>query len=292
MTGGPEVVHAARAEVGEGPCWDVARGVLLWVDIYRGLVHLLNPASGLDTTLDAGQPVGAVVPAAGGDLVAAVRDGFVRIDPATARIEVVAPVEEDLADHLMNDGKCDPCGAFVAGTLHRDELAGAGTLYRLNPDRSVDRLVSGVTLSNGLAWSPSGDRMYYVDSATQAVDVFEYDASGRVGDRRRFVEITPDDGMPDGLAVDAEGGVWVALWGGSEVRRYTTAGALDDVVELPVSQVTSCAFGGDDWGDLYITSASWELDEARVQEDSLAGAVFVARPGVAGVPTSRFAGSA
>jgi sugar lactone lactonase YvrE len=292
MTGRPEVVLAARAEVGEGPCWDAAHGLLLWVDIYRGLVHLLNPASGVDTTVRVGQPVGAVVPAAGGGLVAAVRDGFVRIDTATARIDVVAPVEEHLADHLMNDGKCDPCGAFVAGTLHRDELVGAGALYRLNRDRSVDRLVSGVTLSNGLGWSPSGDRMYYIDSATQAVDVFEYDASGPVGDRRRFVEVAPADGMPDGLAVDAEGGVWVALWGGSEVRRYTTGGTLDHVVELPVSQVTSCAFGGEDWGDLYITSASWKLDEARVQEEPLAGAVFVARPGVPGMATSCFAGPA
>lgn len=292
MTGRPEVVLEARAEVGEGPSWDAARGVLLWVDIYRGLVHMLDPASGLDTTIDTGQPVGAVVPAVGGHLVAAVRDGFVCIDPATGGIEALAPVEADIPDHLMNDGKCDPSGAFLAGTLHRDDAPGAGALYRLNRDLSVDRLVSGLTISNGLGWSPSGDRMYYIDSPTQTVDVFEYGASGRLGERTRFVEIDRDDGMPDGLAVDAEGGVWVALWGGAGVRRYTAEGALDHVVELPVSLVTSCAFGGGDWGDLYITSASWEFDEARFQDEPLAGAVFVLRPGVSGVPTSRFAGSA
>jgi sugar lactone lactonase YvrE len=192
----------------------------------------------------------------------------------------------------MNDGKCDPSGAFLAGTMHRDEVAGAGALYRLSPDGSVDRLISGVTISNGLGWSPSGDRMYYVDSPTQAVDVVDYDAFGPLGGRRRFAEIAPADGMPDGLAVDAEGGVWVALWGGSQVRRFTADGMLDDIVELPVSQVTSCAFGGEDWGELYITSASWEYDEARFQDEPLAGAVFAARPGVSGMPTSRFAGSA
>jgi sugar lactone lactonase YvrE len=292
MTGRPDVVLAARAEVGEGPCWDAARGVLLWVDIYRGLVHLLDPGSGADMTIAVGRAVGAVVPAAGGGLVAAAQDGFVHIDPATGAVEVLAPVEAGIADHLMNDGKCDPSGAFLAGTMHRDEVAGAGALYRLNRDLSVDRLVPGVTISNGLGWSPSGDRMYYVDSLTQAVDVFEYDASGRLGERRRFVEIARADGMPDGLAVDAEGGVWVALWGGCEVRRYTADGQLDHVVELPVSQVTSCAFGGEDWGDLYITSASWEFDEARFQDEPLAGAVFAARPGVSGMPTGRFTGSA
>lgn len=291
MTGRPEVVFDARAEVGEGPSWDAERGLLLWVDIYRGLVHMLDPASGLDTTIDAGQPVGAVVPAASGDLVAAVRDGFVQIEPTTGNVDVLVPVEADRADHMMNDGKCDPAGAFLAGTMHRDEVAGAGTLYRLNPDRSVDRLVSGVTISNGLGWSPSGDRMYYVDSPTQAVDVFGYDAMGRLGERRRFVEIDHADGMPDGLTVDAEGGVWVALWGGSELRRYTSEGVLDHIVELPVSLVTSCAFGGEDWGDLYITSASWELDAVRLQDEPLAGAVFASRPGVSGMPTSRFAGS-
>jgi sugar lactone lactonase YvrE len=292
MIGRAQVALDARAEVGEGPAWDAARGVLLWVDIYRGLVHLFDPVSGQDTTVRAGQPVGAVVPTAGEGLVAAVRDGFVRIEPVTGAIEVLASVEEHLPRNLMNDGKCDPSGAFLAGSMHLDEVTAEGTLHRLNPDLSVDHLLSGVTISNGLGWSPSGDRMYYIDSPTQAIDVFEYDPSGQLGARRRFVEIAETDGMPDGLAVDAEGGVWVALWGGSAVRRYTTGGALDQVIELPVTQVTSCAFGGEDWGDLYITSASWEFDEARFQEEPLAGAVFVARPGVIGMPTSRFAGSA
>jgi sugar lactone lactonase YvrE len=223
-------------------------------------------------------------------LVLALENGFALFDPGSGALRQVAEIEACAPDALMNDGKCDPQGRFVAGTTTRRETPGAGALYRLDSDCSVDVLLRDVTLSNGLGWSPDGRVMYYVDSALQRIDTFLYGKDGRLTARRVFVEIPEAAGMPDGLTVDADGYVWVALWGGSAVRRYSPEGVLEGELRLPVSQVTSCAFGGADWGDLFITSASWEMDAASRQKEPHAGAIFAARPGVVGQQTYRFRG--
>jgi sugar lactone lactonase YvrE len=269
--------------VAEGPVWDAARKVLVWVDIYRGEVHLFDPASGQDTAFGVGQPVGAAATTTSGDLILALRDGFGRLDPATGELRMVAAVEADRGDSLMNDGKCDRAGRFLAGTTTLSEAPRAGTLYRLNPDCTVETVLADVTLSNGIDWSPDGTVMYYIDSHLQRVEMFDYAADGRVSRRRTFAEITAAAGMPDGLTVDAEGYVWVALWGGAAVHRFTPDGELDRVVRLPVSFVTSCAFGGADLEELYITSSSWQFDAARFRAEPLAGALFVTRPGAVGL---------
>jgi sugar lactone lactonase YvrE len=282
-----EVALAAAAEVGEGPIWDASRSALLWVDIYRCEVHLFDPASGGDTVFGVGQPVGAVATTASGDLRLAVRDGFARLDVGSGEVRLVAPVEIALSDNLMNDGKCDRAGRFLAGTTSYSETPGAGALYRLNADLTVDTILADVTLSNGLDWSPDGTIMYYVDSRLQRIDMLDYDTAGGVAGRRTFLEIPRDAGMPDGLTVDADGHVWVALWGGAAVRRYAPDGTLDRVLPLPVSFVTSCAFGGAQLDELYITTSSWEFDAARFEAEPEAGALFVARPGVAGLPPTQ-----
>jgi sugar lactone lactonase YvrE len=157
----------------------------------------------------------------------------------------------------MNDGACDRAGRFFAGTMAEDEATPAGALYRLDPDHVVTRLVAGVTVSNGIGWSPDERLMYYVDSPTRRVDVFDYDpATGAIEGRRPFASLPPGDAVPDGLTVDAEGGVWVALWGGSAVHRYDRAGRLDRVLEIPSVNVTSCAFGGAGLDQLYVTAAA------------------------------------
>jgi sugar lactone lactonase YvrE len=167
---------------------------------------------------------------------------------------------------------------------------GAGALYRLDPDLRVSRVVSGITLSNGLDWSPDHRQMYYIDSPTQGVDVFDFEvADGSLGPRRRLITIPRADGLPDGMTVDAEGGLWVALHGSGSIRRYTLDGRVDRIVRLPVSLVTSCAFGGPDLADLYITSIKLGLSEQALQAEPLAGALFRCRPGVRGLPAHRFA---
>jgi sugar lactone lactonase YvrE len=286
-----ELVLDARAELGEGPVWDERLRRLVWVDIQRGRVHLYDPEAGRCRHLRAGQPVGAAAPSAHGGLVLALAGGFARLDVETGALAMIAEVEADRPENRMNDGACDAVGRFWAGTMALDTRPGAGSLYRLDPDGRVTRVLTDVTISNGLDWSLDGRTMYYVDSPTRRIDRFDYDpATGEIGNRRPFVSIPEEAGLPDGLTVDAEGGVWVALWGGAALHRYGPDGRLDRVVPLPVTQPTSCAFGGPDLADLYVTSARMELSPEQRRRQPQAGGLFRLRPGVAGRPAHAFEG--
>jgi sugar lactone lactonase YvrE len=281
----------ARAELGEGVTWDADARRLLWVDIMAGRVHVLDPESGSTRTFEVGQPVGAAAPAKRGGAILAVRDGFARLNFDTGAVHMIADVERDRPNHRMNDGACDAAGRFWAGTMSMQETRGAGSLYRLDPDGRVHRVLEGVTISNGIDWSLDNRHMYYIDSPTGRVDRFDFDLhSGSLTNRRPFVTIDPEDGLPDGLTVDAEGAVWVALWDGAAVRRYTSDGALDRVIRLPVTRPTTCAFGGPDLATLYITSAWIELPEQERQRQPAAGGMFRHRPGVTGRPAHPFGG--
>jgi sugar lactone lactonase YvrE len=284
-----ELVLDAGADVGEGPVWDAATGGLIWVDITSSVVHVWYP-DGRWRSWQVPEHVGAAVPRAAGGMMLAVRSGFASLaDDGSVR--VVAMVEADDAGTRMNDGKCDPQGRFWAGTMAYAETPGAGSLYRLDPDGAVHQVLTGLTISNGLGWSPDGTVMYYIDTASGGVDTFRFDAAaGAITGRRRLITVDPADGSPDGMTVDDEGCLWVALWGGGAVRRYRPDGTLDAVVPLPASQVTSCAFGGQDGGDLYITTAACGLSPRQRDAQSHAGGLFRCRPGVTGPPTTPFAG--
>ncbi|MGI8614720.1 MAG: SMP-30/gluconolactonase/LRE family protein [Nocardioidaceae bacterium] len=286
-----ELVLDARAEVGEGPVWDVARSELVWVDIPRGLVHRLDPATGRDEPLPVQQPVGAVGLRESGGLVLAVRDGFGLLDAGSREVRIVQRVESDRPNNRMNDGKCDRAGRFWAGTMALDETPRAGALYRLETDLQVRQVVRDATMPNGLDWSLDDRTLYYVDSVEAGIDIFDYDpTTADLADRRRLVDIAPTDGLPDGLTVDAQGFLWVALWGGSHVRRYTPDGRLDAVVELPVTQVTSCTFGGAEMDELYVTTAAAGLDGDALRREPHAGGIFRFRPGCRGRATRLFGG--
>jgi sugar lactone lactonase YvrE len=191
----------------------------------------------------------------------------------------------------MNDAKCDPAGRLLAGTTAFDFSPHAAALYRVEPDWSFEEVAGGVTQSNGLAWSPGGSRMYFIDSATQGVDVFDYDAgAGSAGNRRRLVTIDRAHGIPDGMTADDQGNLWVACFGGAAVRCFSPAGEQLEEVFFPVSQVTSCAFGGPGLADLYVTSAAYRLSAGQLRKEPHAGATFVCRPGAVGLPASSFAG--
>jgi sugar lactone lactonase YvrE len=282
MTTQPAPVRAPVATLGEGPLWDAAGQALYWVDIPAGRVHRMA-ADGSITSWDAGQPVGAVVPRASGGLVAAARDGFMALDLASGELTLLAAVEQDRPGNRMNDGACDRAGRFLAGTMAQDERPHAGALYRLEPDLAVTTLLTGVGISNGIGWSPDGRLMYYVDSHAHRVDVFDYDpATGSIDGRRRFAEVGGGDVVPDGLTVDAEGGVWVAVWGGGAVLRHDPAGQVRETVQVPADRVSSCAFGGGDLDRLYITTAAGPGRGA--------GALFACQPGVTGQPGHPFQG--
>jgi len=279
-----DVLVRERAALGEVPRWSVALQSLLWLDIDGGLLHVTEPDSGRDATHDVGPGMGLVAPRADGGVALARRDALVvaPLDGAPERPLASIP---SAPDEVMNEGACDPAGRLWAGTYAAGERPGGGRLYRLDPDGAVRTVLRSVTLSNGLGWSPDHRTMYYVDSATQAIDTFTYDvASGTIADRRPWVRIAKEDGLPDGLAVDHDGAVWVALWGGRAVRRYAPDGRLDRVVDVPADHVTACAFGGRDGATLFITTAAGYLEPAARAAQPLAGSLFALDPGVSGPP--------
>lgn len=285
---GVEVVAASGAELGEGPVWDTRTNRLVWVDILGRRIHLTSVRTATDEVLDVPLDVGAVVPRAAGGFVAALQDGFWVVGDGPAhRLTSVAQARPGLR---FNDGKCDPSGRFWAGTMAYDKSAGGGALYRFDPDGRATCVLEGVTISNGLAWSADGRTMYYIDTPTQRVDAFSFEAAtGEISDRRPVIRFPVESGAPDGMTIDADGGLWVALWGGGAVHRYVD-GNLDRVINLPVSQPTSCAFGGENLDELYVTSAWAGLSEEERRLQPLAGALFRIRPGVRGVPSVAFGG--
>lgn len=285
-----ELVLDLKAELGEGPVWDAGRERLLFVDIMQGHVHEFDPVTRRDRIVDVGFPVGAVAPTVRGDWVVAARGGFYRVNPDTGRVALVAAVEADVPDNRMNDGYVDARGRFWAGTMSTVKRRRAGSLYRLDPDGQVTRHITGVTTSNGVDWSLDGKLMYFVDTGINRVDVLDFDETrGEVSGRRPFAYVPALSGKPDGLIVDGEGYVWLALFRGGALHRYTPDGRLNRVVKLPVSLVTKCAFGGPDLADLYITTARTALNEEQRKSQPAAGGVFRVRPGVRGRPVPRFA---
>jgi sugar lactone lactonase YvrE len=277
-----EVAVRAEATLGEGPTWDAAAGRLIWIDILGSRVYTYDPDTGRRTVRVTDQHVGAARPRAGGGLVLNLRDGVGLTDPdGTFRWLHREPVP----GRRGNDAAVGPDGSLWAGTMRYDEAAGGGTLSRITADGLAGTVLDDVTISNGIGFSPDGRSMYYIDTPTRRIDVFHHEA-GRVTDRRRFTEIEEGAGLPDGLTVDADGCVWVALWDGGAVRRYTPDGELDRAIELPVPRVTACAFGGPDLTDLYITTARLGLTAPH----PVAGSLLVVPGAGKGLPQLAFAG--
>jgi sugar lactone lactonase YvrE len=282
-----EQITGALAVHGEGPCWLARSGELAWVDMLAGRVLATSLATGTTQVVDIPGPVAAILrPRAVGGIVVATETGVVLLDEHDSP----TPLCEILSEPgiRMNDGACDPQGRFWCGSMAYDQREGGGSLYRVETDGSFATALSDVTISNGLDWSDDGATVFYVDTPTGRIDNFTFDpATGGLGERRTFVEIDPGVGRPDGLTIDAEGGVWVALWEGGAVRRYAPDGALDAVVSLPCGQVTACTFGGDDLDELFITTSREGLPPGA---DPAGGALFRCRPAVRGRDVREFVG--
>lgn len=277
------------AHHGEGPVWSADWGGLRWVDMLAGDVLSLDAATGRVDRHHVGAVAAAIRPRLDGGMVLALERGFALADQTFTDVRELPQLWTDDGVR-MNDGGCDPDGRFYCGSMAYDERTGAGALYRLDPDGHVATILHDVTISNGLAWSPDGATAYYVDTPTRRIDAFDYSASSGLASRRPLVTIPQDAGAPDGLTVDAAGDLWVALWGGSAVRRYAPSGRLLDVVELPVAQVTACTFGGPTLDQLYITTSRHGLDESARSGQPAAGALFRADVDVRGLPPLLFAG--
>ncbi|MEO7318497.1 MAG: SMP-30/gluconolactonase/LRE family protein, partial [Chthoniobacteraceae bacterium] len=285
-----ECVHRAEAVLGEGPAWDEAGQCLWWVDIERCAVHRFNPAAGEDCSWTLPHRVGFAIPTERGDLVVGTQSGLGRFDAQSGAFAPVADPESSLPFNRFNDAKCDAAGRLWAGTMAVSEAPGLGSLYCIDASWIITRHIERVSISNGLAWSPDGRTLYYIDSPTRRVEAFDFEMkSGALSNRRTVIEIA--DAFPDGMCIDADGNLWIALWGGWAVACFDPrTGRQLAKVELPVRDVTSCCFGGGACTDLYMTTATRDLDTAGRKEQPLAGGIFRARPGVSGMPTRCFAG--
>jgi sugar lactone lactonase YvrE len=279
-----EQVTGPVAYHGEGPVWSERWGGLRWVDMLAGDILSLV-ADGIINRRHVGTIAAALRPRRRGGAVIGVERGFA-LEEADGTIKHMDELWTD-TNVRMNEGGCDPDGRFYCGSMAYDQQPDAGTLYRLDPDGSVRVVLENVTISNGLEWSPDGSRTYYNDSPTQRIDVFDYEVESGLSRRRPFAEVPAEAGLPDGLTVDEEGGVWVALYGGGSVRRYTPEGVLDEVIEVAAKQVTACTFGGSGLDQLFITTSREDL---KPGEDPLAGSLFQAAVGVAGMPVREFVG--
>jgi sugar lactone lactonase YvrE len=285
-----DLVLDAHAELGEGPIWDDQRQRLMFADIMRGLVHEFDPISGSDRIYEIGEPVSAVALTRRGVYMLATKTGFVTLDPNSGLTSRVAFVEAEVQDNRMNDGYVDARGRFWAGTMN---MYGRrhGSVYRLDPDGKISRMIGGVSTSNGIDWSLDGKSMYYVDTPTGRIDVFDFDeASGTISNQRPLVNVPHTAGHPDGLIVDAEGFLWLALWAGGAIHRYAPDGRLDQSIALPATHPTKCAFGGPDLADLYVTTASIELSAEGRKAQPHAGGMYRLRPGMRGRAPNRYGG--
>ncbi|NYD22193.1 SMP-30/gluconolactonase/LRE family protein [Kineococcus aurantiacus] len=276
---------------GEGPCWSPTWGGLRFVDLYAGDIVTLA-ADGSTSRRHYGEVVAITRPRVGGGAVVAVERGIV-LEDADGTLNPLPELWADADGLRMNEGGCDPDGRFYAGNMAYDQADGKGqgraSVFRFDADGRAEVVVGQVTISNGLGWSPDGTLAYYNDTPTGRTDVFDYSRDGGLQNRRPFAQVNDDSGRnrPDGLTVDAEGGVWTALFGGSAVRRYAPDGTLDQVVEVGARQVTACTFGGEDHSELFITTSREGLDD---DDDPAAGSIFRYVPGVKGLPALPYAG--
>lgn len=292
--GAPACIWPAGAALGEGPCWSVAEQALYWVDILNRTLyrHAPNAPTQKQRSWHFEEEISAVAERADGNgLLVSMRHGFAFFDPLGGTLEHIARPEHHLPENRFNDGKCDLAGRFWAGSMHFSGNQPTGSLYRLGCDLHCERIDSNYTITNGPAWSLDQTSLYHNDSARRHVYVFDFDPqTGNLANKRLFLEFEQDDGVPDGMTTDAEGGLWIAHWGAGKLTRHASDGAVMDTIRLPCSQVTSCVFGGPALRTLFITTAAVGLDAAQRVREPLAGGVFAVEMAVAGLPPNVFRG--
>ncbi len=277
----------SRNILGEGPWWSVDEQVLYWIDIKKPSLQRWNPETKEHKFWSMPAEIGCFVSCTPSRGVVALQNGIAFVDLVSNGLEKLMDPEEDLPDNRFNDGICDRRGRFWVGSMDNNEVDITGSLYCIDTDRSIRKIKSGVGISNGLGWSPDDRIMYFADSTAKCIYAFDYDIdTGAATNERLFVDV--DRGVPDGLTVDSEGYVWSAQWGAWRVVRYAPDGTVDQILDVPAKQPTSCMFGGADLRDLYITSARIKLTDEEIAAQPEAGNVFVVRTNVSGLPETRF----
>ncbi|MEH2391712.1 MAG: SMP-30/gluconolactonase/LRE family protein [Nostoc sp.] len=281
-------VLEARARLGEGPIWDSSQNLLYWVDVYNHRVHQFHPATGKNSFFDVGDVVGAIATAGADRLIMALRDHLVFLNTHTGVVTPILEIEGNLPNNRFNDGKCDSQGRFWFGSMSSLEKPHA-SLYRYDNDGSLHVMETGLTVSNGLGWSPDEKTFYLTDSPHHKIYAYDFNSvTGNISNRRICVDLTNESFYPDGLTIDSEGHIWSAMWDGWCVIRFNTKGEEMLRLNLPVQLPTSCTFGGKDLQTLYITTASVGLSQAEIEKSFSSGDLFALQTDVTGLPTYGF----
>lgn len=285
----PKNIFTVRARLGEGPCWNQDEQLLYWVDTYNHRVHQFNPATGADQFFDVGEVVGCIAPAGTNRLIMAQRSRLAFLDTSNGKVTPIITIEDNQPDNRFNDGKCDAAGRFWFGSM--STKGPLGCLYRYDPNGSLHVIETGLTISNGLGWSPDDRIFYLTDSPLKTIYAFDFELeSGSISNRRVFIDLTAESFFPDGLTVDREGCIWSAIWDGWCIIRFDPAGKEMMRVMLPVVRPTSCTFGDEDLMTLYITTASVGLSEAEIQNSFYSGDLFSLPTSTSGLLTHHFRG--
>ena len=294
-----ELLFDTKALLGEGPVWDARTQTLFWLDILNNRIYA---ESALFLQLD--EFVGCIAPRKEGGLILALsgaanetsravegRFSFRTLQPAAVKTSLLSSLKNEPSNNRFNDGKCDPRGRFLAGTMNLNETDPTGSLYSFD-GTSITKLLGNITISNGMTWSPDYKTFYYIDTPTREVKAFDYDLeTGALANPRPAARVPESLGWPDGMTSDARGNLWIAMWGGAQVTKWDpSTGLLLEQFPVPAKNVSSCVFGGKNLNELYITSARKGLDEATLTEYPLTGGVFRLETNVEGMPTFEFAG--
>lgn len=282
----------AQAQLGEGALWDEREGVLYWLDILASQLHRYHPETGKNETFTVGDHVSSVVLDEAGKTIVTTKNGFARFDTTTNTLTPITNPEAHIEGNRFNDGKADPAGRYWAGTMAYDMTPHAAALYSLDTDGMTKLKEPDVTISNGIVWTPDHKTMYYIDSTPRVVYAFDYDKdTGAITNGKIVIKVPETMGSPDGMAIDSKGQLWIAHWGyGAVVCWCPTTGEVMQEITVPASQTTACAFGGDDFKTLYITTARTGLSDEALQEQPHAGGLFVVQTDVAGLPSYRYKG--
>ncbi|MHA4844356.1 SMP-30/gluconolactonase/LRE family protein [Flavitalea antarctica] len=284
------VAFKQEAVLGEGPVWDHITRQLYWVDIKSKKVFVFDPATRQHKSWLLDQMVGCIAVTSDNEIVCALQDKLVRLNTSTGDQPKLAEIEAGLPDNRCNDGKADAAGRLWVGTLHMPGEKGKAALYRVDKDCSVTKMVPGLGMSNGLAWTPDNKTMYLIDTEVKHVLSFEFSIpGGALANRQVALDLKDEEGSPDGMCIDANGNLWIAFYGGSRVACYNPeTGEQLAEISVPAVNVTCCTFGGRDLDTLFITTARDGLDEDALKSYPDTGSLFMANPGVKGLPANRF----
>jgi len=285
-----ELEYEIEAQLGEGAIWNYKTQEFYWIDIEGKLLHIYNPKAKVNRSLVTPSRIGTVVPYTKNEVVVALEDGIYKLNIETEVLSLLSDVEVLITENRFNDGKCDPLGNLWVGSMHLEQTKPHANLYRVNEQGETLKMIDSVTISNGIVWTADAKTMYYIDTPTSKIMAYDYDNNtGTISNERVAVDVSTEDGYPDGMTIDSEDMLWVGLWNGNAVARFNPiTGELLSKVEVPAHNVTACAFGGENLDILYITTARVDMTQPELEELPLSGSLFKVVPGVKGVKASFF----